>query len=63
MGGGESMKQVFIVLGFFVAVFLLYGVFTCGWFAWWMIPTGILSAGYMIGFFVYEFKKVKRGEW
>ena len=56
-------KEVMVILGFFVAIFLLCGILTCGWFAWWMIPTGIISAVYLGWFIRYEIKKVKRGEW
>lgn len=56
-------KEVMVILGFFTAIFLLCGILTCEWFAWWMIPTGVVCAVYIIGFFRYEIKKVKRGEW
>lgn len=57
------MKEAFVIVGFIVSIFVLYGIVTCGWLAWWMIPTAIACVGCVVTFAIMTIKKVRNGEW
>ena len=42
---------------------ILNSVLTADVFEWWMIPIGILTGGYLIGFMAVAIRKVKKHIW